>query len=98
VGVSFVESGDKVHGVLHMGGWFPGVVRVWVTLPFDKILDSSTVLGWSRLQDCLNFIMVIFLTNNFRRGTEVVGTMGSGFFVWRQEGVVEYWVDSPCCW
>jgi len=98
VGVSFVESGDKVQGVLHMRGWFPGVVRVWVTLPFDKILDSSTVLGLSRLQDCLNFIMVIFLTNNFRRGTKVVGTMGSGFFVWRQEGVVEYWVDSPCCW
>src|SRR6266404_5845664 len=56
-----------------MRGWFPGVVRVWVTLPFDKILDSSTVLGLSRLQDCLNFIMVIFLTNNFRRGIRELG-------------------------
>jgi len=90
-------SGDEVHGVLHMRGWFQELSESG-TLPFDKILDSSTVLGLSRLQDCLNFIMVIFLTNNFRRGTKVVGTMGSGFFVWRQEGVVEYWVDSPCCW
>ncbi len=68
-----MESSDKVHGVLHVRGWFPGVVGIWVTLPFDKILDSSTVLSLLRLQDCLNFIMVIFLTNNFGRRAKVVG-------------------------
>jgi len=98
VRVLFVESSDKVHGVLHVRGWFPGVVRIWVTLPFDKILDSSMVLSLLRLQDCLNFIMVILLTNNFGRRMKVVGAMGNGFFIWRQEGVVKYWVDSPCCW
>ncbi len=93
-----MESSDKVHGVLHVRGWFPGVVGIWVTLPFNKILDSLMVLSLSRLQDCLNFVMVVLLTNNFGRRMKVVGAMGNGFFVWRQEGVVEYWVDSPCCW
>ena len=84
-----MKSSDKVHGVFHVRGWFPGIVGIWVALPFDKILDSSTVLSLLRLQDCLNFVMVVFLTNNFRRGTKVVGAMSSGFFIWRQEGVVE---------
>ncbi len=93
-----MESSDKVPGVLHIRGWFPGVVGIWVTFPFDKILDTSMVLSLLRLQDCLNLIMVVFLTNYFRRRMKVVGAMGNGFFVWRQKGVVEYWVDSPCCW
>jgi len=80
-----MECCDKVHGILHVRSWFPGIVRVWVALPFDKVLDSLMIFDLSSFQDCLNFVVVFFLTNDFRMGMKVTGAMGSNFFVCRQE-------------
>ena len=90
-----VELFDKVGRVSHSGGRNPGVFGFWVSFPFDQVLDSSSVCGWSRVYNFFHFIMVVFTLDDVRWRTGVVGSVFRRFFVGSEKGVVKYWVDAP---
>ena len=75
----FVKGVDGFLGVFQMTGGFPGIVRLGVSLPFDKVLEVSAV--YSGLGD--GFYLVFWGAFYFLGwGFQEVWAMLSSFFEW----------------
>src|SRR5712671_3355994 len=58
IGVSEVEFLDKFRCVFHSGGGYPRIFGVWISNPFDQVLDASLVRGRSCIEYSFHFIVV----------------------------------------
>ena len=93
-----MELLDKFCRMFHLRCREPRIFRVWVALPFDQVLDTFSVGSRARLQDLFDLVMFFFSIDNVGRWSSVVGSMGRGFLVWGQQGVVEDRVYTPSLW
>jgi hypothetical protein len=74
--------------------WFPHVVAFWVSLPFDKVLELSSVSMMSVAPYLLHFIF-FFSTDKVRWRPGIVCSMCSCFVIGQQDGGMEHVVDAP---
>jgi hypothetical protein len=64
--------------------WFPSVVALWVSLPFDEILKGSGSSMTSMADDALNFKLLLSI-NQIRRWTREVWSVGGRFLIGGEE-------------
>ncbi len=57
---------------MNLVGWFPGVVRFWISYPFDEVLEGSSPTSASMINDPFDFIF-FFPFDKVRRWPRVVG-------------------------
>jgi hypothetical protein len=81
-------------GGVYLGGRFPCVVRVWVSLPFEEILQILPLPVETVINDGLHFILV-FTLDQFGGWFDVVGAVLRGLAVRGEEAGVEHVVDLP---
>ena len=67
---------------MHLVSWFPCVVGVWVSLPFDEVLEHPRPPMMSMVEDGLNLIF-FFSADKVRRWLHEVGAMHSCFVIGR---------------
>jgi hypothetical protein len=84
---------DQCGGV-YLGGRFPCVVRVWVSLPFEEILQGLPPPVEMVINDGLDFVLV-FTLDQFGGWLDVVGAVLWGFTIRGEEAGVEHVVDLP---
>ena len=77
-----------------MGGRFPCVVCVWVSLPFEEILQGLSPPVEAVINDGLDFVLV-FTLDQLVGWFDVVRTVLWGFAIWCEEAGVEHVVDLP---
>ena len=77
-----------------MGGRFPCVVCVWVSLPFEEVLQALPLPVETVINDGLDFILV-FTLDQFGGWLDVVGAVLWGFPIRGEEAGVEHVVDLP---
>jgi hypothetical protein len=70
---------DDVWGV-NLRRWFPSVVALWVSLPFDEVLKGSRSSMTSVASDALDF-KLLFSINQIRRWTREVWSVGGRFLI-----------------
>ena len=92
-----MELLDQVLGMGHLRRWEPGILGIGVSLPLDQVQYPFTVQGYFGLQDLLNFVLFVFL-DDLGRGSGEVWSVGNVFNIWRDQGIVEDWMDAPCLW
>ena len=78
----------------HLIGEFPGIVRFWVPLPFDQILEFVPSTMEAMVSNGLDFIL-LFSIHNLRRGFHKVDPMFLCFAIRRQQTGVEDVMDGP---
>jgi hypothetical protein len=61
-------------GGVYLGGRFPRVVRVWVSLPFEEILQGLPPSIETVINDGLDFVLV-FTLDQFGGWFDVVGAV-----------------------
>ena len=71
---------DKFRGV-HLVSWFPCVITLRVSFPFDEILESSSPSMTSVVDNALHFIF-LFSVNQVRWWSGEVRPVCCGFSVW----------------
>src|SRR5712672_1331768 len=98
IGVSEVEFLDKFGCVFHSGGRYPRILRVWISNPFDQVLDALSVRGRSCIEYSFHFIVVLFAFDYVRRWLGKVGTMFLCFFIGSKKRIMEHGVDAPSRW
>jgi hypothetical protein len=84
---------DQCGGV-YLGGRFPCVVCVWVSLPFEEILQGLPPPVETVINDGLDFVLV-FALDQFGGWFDVVGTVLWGFTIRGEEAGVEHVMDLP---
>ena len=78
----------------HLIGGFPGVVRFWVPLPFDQILEFAPSAMEAMVSNGLDFILLFpihYLRGRFRK----VCSMFFCFAIRRQQAGMEDVMDGP---
>ena len=78
----------------HLVGEFPGVVRFWVPLPFDQVLEFAPSAMEAMVSNGLDFVLLFsihYLGGRFRK----VGPMFLRFAIRRQQAGVEDVMDGP---
>src|SRR6266404_2865732 len=84
---------DKVGG-MDLISWFPCVVALGISFPFDQVLEPFRPSELSVCDNSFDFVF-FFSVNEIRRWSGEVWTVRSRFVIRRQEGRVKYVVDSP---
>jgi hypothetical protein len=79
---------------MHLVCWFPCVVRVWVSLPFEEILQGLSSPMEAVINDSLDLVLV-FAFDQFRGWFDVIGAVLWCFAIGREEAGVEHVVDLP---
>jgi hypothetical protein len=79
---------------VYLTGWFPRVVCVWVSLPFEEILQGLRLPVEAVINNGLDFVLV-FTLDQFRGWFDVVGTVLWRFAIGGEETGVEHVVDLP---
>jgi hypothetical protein len=74
-----VVSLEDIWG-MNLRRWFPGVVALWISLPFDKVLEGSGSSMTSVVDDAFNFEL-LFSINQIRRWTREVWSVGGCFLI-----------------
>jgi hypothetical protein len=82
------------HGGVYLGGRFPCVVRVWVSLPFEEILQSLPSSVETVINDGLDFVLV-FTLDQFGGWLDVVGAVLWSLAIGGEEAGVEHVMDLP---
>src|SRR5712672_36574 len=98
VGVSEVEFLDKFGCVFHSGGGYPRIFGVWISNPFDQVLDASSVRGRSCIEYSFHFIVVLFAFDYVRRWLGHVGTVFLCFFIGSKKEVMGHGVGAASRW
>ena len=75
-------------------GGFPCIVRQWVALPLDQILQLALMPMTLVVDDGLDLIL-LFIFNQIRWWTRKVGSMNRGLSIGQEEGGVKYVMDAP---
>jgi hypothetical protein len=73
----------EVWGV-NLCGWFPGVVALRVSFPFDQVLQHSGPTLTSVANDALDF-KLFFAINQIRRWAREVWSVGGCFLIGGEE-------------
>jgi hypothetical protein len=60
--------------------WFPSVIALWVSFPFDEVLEDSGPSMTSVADDALNFEL-LFSINQIRRWAREVWSVGGRFLI-----------------
>jgi hypothetical protein len=81
-------------GGVHLGGRFPCVVCVRVSLPFEEILQGLPPPVETVINDGLDFVLV-FTLDQFGGWSDVVGAVLWGLAIRGKEASVEHVVDLP---
>jgi hypothetical protein len=81
-------------GGVYLGGWFPCVVCVWVSLPFEEILQGLPFPVETVINDGLDFVLV-FTLDQFGGWFDVVGAVLWGLAIRGEEAGVEHVMDFP---
>ena len=92
-GVFHVMLSDQFRGE-HLVGEFPGVVRFWIPLPFDQILEFAPSTMEAMVSNGLDFILLFsihYLRGRFRK----VDPMFLRFMIRRQQAGMEDVMDGP---
>jgi hypothetical protein len=76
-----MELLDKVLGMLHAGGGYPGIFRVGIPLPLDQVLGASSVRGRSHVKDGFDLVVLVFTFYNIGGWSCIVGSMLRCFLV-----------------
>jgi hypothetical protein len=84
---------DQCGGV-YLGGRFPCVVCVWVSFPFEEILQGFPLPVETVINDGLDFVLVLTL-DQFGGWSDVVGAVLWGLTIRGEETGVEHVVDLP---
>jgi hypothetical protein len=79
---------------MHLVGWFPHVVCVWVPFPFKEILQGLLSPVEVVINDGLDFVLV-FPLDQLGGWFDVVGSVLWSFVIWHKEAGVEHVVDFP---
>jgi hypothetical protein len=79
---------------MHLAGWFPRVVCVWVPLPFEEILQGFRFSVETVINDGLDFVLV-FPLDQFGGWFDVIGSVLWSFVICCKEAGVEHVVDLP---
>jgi hypothetical protein len=79
---------------VYLVGWFPRVVRVWVPLPFEEILQGFSSPVEAVINDSLDLVLV-FTLDQFGGRFDVIGAVLWGFMIRCEEAGVEHVVDLP---
>jgi hypothetical protein len=79
---------------LDVVSWLPYVVALWITLPFDKVLQLFSSPLMLVASDSLNLIL-FFIVDKVRWGPQEVFSIFFCLYVRGQKGGVEHGVDSP---
>jgi hypothetical protein len=74
---------EDVWGV-NLRRWFPSVVTLWISLPFDEILEGSGSSMTSVADDALDF-KLFFSINQIRRWAREVWSVGGRFLIGGEE-------------
>ena len=78
----------------HLVEGFPGVVRFWIPLPFDQILEFAPSTMEAMVSNGLDFVL-LFSIHYFRRGFRKVDPMFLCFAIGRQQAGMEDVMDGP---
>jgi hypothetical protein len=79
---------------VYLVGWFPCVVRVWVPLPFEEILQGFSSPVETVIDDGLDLVLV-FTLDQFGGWFDVIGAVLGGFTKQCEKAGVEHVVDFP---
>jgi hypothetical protein len=79
---------------MYLGSWFPRVVCMWVSLPFEEVLQGLLFPVETVINDGLDFVLV-FTLDQFGGWFDVVGAVLWGLAIRREEAGVEHVVDLP---
>ena len=79
---------------MHLVGWFPRVVCMWVPFPFEEILQGLLSPVEAVINDGLDFVLV-FPLDQFGGWFDVIGSVLWSFVICREEAGVEHVVDLP---
>jgi hypothetical protein len=79
---------------VYLGGRFPCVVCVWVSLPFEEVLQALPLPVETVINDGLDFVLV-FTLDQFGGWFDVVGAVLWGLAIRGKEAGVEHVVDLP---
>ena len=75
----------------------PLIVQVWVSLPFDQILDLVPSAMLSCIQDLFNFVL-LFSIDQIRRGLHKVRSMEVHFLIGGEKINMKHVMDLPLDW
>ena len=84
---------DQLRGE-HLIGEFPGVVRFWIPLPLDQVLEFAPSAVEAMVSNGLDFILLLsihYLRGRFRK----IDPMLFRFAIRRQQASMEDVMDSP---
>ena len=79
---------------MHLVGWFPCVVCMWVPFPFEEILQGLPLPIEMVINNGLDFVFV-FPLDQFGGWFDVIGSVLRGFVVCHKEAGMEHVVDFP---
>jgi hypothetical protein len=79
---------------VYLGGRFPCVVCVWVSLPFEEVLQGLQFSVEAVINDGLDFVLV-FTLDQFGGWLDVVGAVLWGLAIGGEEAGVEHVMDLP---
>jgi hypothetical protein len=79
---------------VYLAGWFPRVVCIRVSLPFEEILQGFSSPVEAVIDDSLDLVLV-FAFDQLGGWFDVVGTMLWGFSIRCEKAGVEHVVDFP---
>ena len=78
----------------HLIEGFPGVVRLWVILPFDQVLEFAPLAMEAMVSNGLDFVF-LFSIHYLRGRFHKVGPMLFRFAIRRQQAGMEDVMDGP---
>jgi hypothetical protein len=81
-------------GGVYLGCRFPCVVCIWVSLPFEEVLQGLPLPIETVINDGLDFVLV-FTLDQFGGWSDVVGAVLRSLAIRGEETGVEHVVDLP---
>jgi hypothetical protein len=79
---------------VYLVGWFPRVVCIRVSLPFEEILQGFSSPVEAVINDSLDLVLV-FAFDQLGGWFDVIGTVLWGFSIWCEKAGMEHIVDFP---
>src|SRR5712675_608919 len=79
---------------MHVFLRFPCVVRRWIALPFDQILQTALAPVVSVIDDRLDFVL-LRVFDQVRWGSREIRAVSGRFSVGQEKGGVEHIVNTP---
>jgi hypothetical protein len=79
---------------MHLVCWFPRVVCVRISLPFEEILQGFGSSVEAVINNGLDFVLV-FALDQLGGWLDVVGAVLWGFAIWCEKTGMEHVVDFP---